>query len=54
VHVHVIARMPDQPDDMRGPRIFTRAGVADEDAVPEARMNEIAVAVRAHLERQAG
>jgi len=54
VHVHVIARMPDQPDDMQGPRIFTRAGVADEDAVPEARMNEIALAVREHLTARDG
>jgi len=49
VHVHVIARMADQPDDMKGPGIFNCAGVADEDAVPAARMNEIALAVREHL-----
>jgi diadenosine tetraphosphate (Ap4A) HIT family hydrolase len=54
VHVHVIARMPDQPDDAQGPRIFSRAGVADEDAVPEARMNEIALAVRALLHVESG
>lgn len=54
VHVHVIARMPDQPDDMQGPRIFSRAGVADEGAVPETRMNEIALAIRAQLDPATG
>ncbi len=46
VHVHVIPRYADQPDDLQGPRVFAALGVADDLAVPEPRMNEIALAVR--------
>lgn len=46
VHVHVIPRQPDQDPGLKGPRIFSRLGVADEDAVPVERMDEIALAVR--------
>jgi diadenosine tetraphosphate (Ap4A) HIT family hydrolase len=49
VHVHVIPRARDLPDDRRGPRIFSMLGVADHDCVPEARMNELAVELRHRL-----
>ena len=49
VHIHVIPRAADLPDEMQGPRIFTLLGVPDERCVPEARMNEIAAGVRAGL-----
>lgn len=49
VHVHVIARQPDQPAELTGPRIFSCVGVPDADAVPAARMDEIALAVRSVL-----
>ncbi len=42
VHVHLIPRAVDLPDERRGPRIFTLLGVGEDDAVPESRMNEIA------------
>src|ERR671938_89183 len=36
VHVHVIPRAPDLPDERRGPRVFSLLGVADDNCVPEA------------------
>ncbi len=49
VHVHVIPRLRDLPDHLRGPRIFECLGVDDDDAVPEARMNEIAERIATRL-----
>ena len=49
VHVHVIPRRADQPDDLQGPRVFTALGVPDDQCVPEARMNAIAAAMRERL-----
>ena len=49
VHVHVIPRSGEQADELRGPRIFSQLGVPEERRVPEARMDEIAAAMRAHL-----
>jgi diadenosine tetraphosphate (Ap4A) HIT family hydrolase len=46
VHFHVVPRMADQPEDRRGPNIFRYLGVADEERVTEARMNELAAQVR--------
>ena len=50
VHVHVIPRQPDQPPELKGPRIFAKIGVAPEDEVTPERMDEIALAVRAFLD----
>ena len=42
VHVHVIPRYADQPDEYKGPGIFFHAlGVSSADEVPQARRNEI-------------
>jgi diadenosine tetraphosphate (Ap4A) HIT family hydrolase len=49
VHVHVIARPADLPDEEQGPRVFTRLGVAEDKRVSEKRMDEIAVALHDHL-----
>lgn len=49
VHIHVIPRRPDLPDDQRGPRIFTQLGLPEEDGVPEARMDALAMQLRAEL-----
>lgn len=49
VHVHVIPRAHDLPDDRQGPRIFGLLGLPDDDCVPERRMNEIAEGIRSHL-----
>lgn len=51
VHVHVIPRARDLPDDRQGPRVFGLLGVPDEDAVPADRMDEIAALVAAELDR---
>lgn len=50
VHVHVVPRMADQPEDRRGPQIFAYLGVSDAERVAEDRMNEIAVQVRQCLQ----
>jgi diadenosine tetraphosphate (Ap4A) HIT family hydrolase len=49
VHVHVIPRPRDLPDEHQGPRVFGLAGVAGDQAVPEARMDAIAAEVAARL-----
>lgn len=49
VHVHVIPRASDLPDDQRGPGIFGRLGVADDAVVAEARLDEIATDIRDRL-----
>jgi diadenosine tetraphosphate (Ap4A) HIT family hydrolase len=42
VHVHIIPRARDLPSEHRGPRIFGRLGVPDDQAVADERMLEIA------------
>lgn len=42
VHVHVIPRARDLPDEYQGPRVFQLLGVPAEECVSEVRMNEIA------------
>ncbi|MGK2950423.1 MAG: HIT family protein [Acidimicrobiales bacterium] len=49
VHVHVIPRRRDLPDERQGPRVFSLLGVPDDEAVPADRMDEIAALVRADL-----
>ena len=51
VHVHIIPRARDLPDDRQGPRVLSLLGVPEEDAVPAARMDEIAGLVAAALDR---
>lgn len=50
VHVHVIPRMADQPEDRRGPQIFGYLGVPEAERVTEARMNDIGAQVRERLQ----
>lgn len=49
LHIHLVPRMPDQPEDARGPRVF--ALMADDDAqwLPESERDAIALSVRAAL-----
>jgi diadenosine tetraphosphate (Ap4A) HIT family hydrolase len=49
VHVHVIPRGADHPEGLKGPRIFDAAGLAPEECLPVARMEEIAAALRDRL-----
>jgi diadenosine tetraphosphate (Ap4A) HIT family hydrolase len=46
VHFHVVPRMADQPEDHRGPNVFRYVGVAEEERVGEARMNELAAQIQ--------
>ncbi|MEU0555614.1 HIT family protein [Dactylosporangium sp. NPDC006015] len=49
VHFHIVPRMPDQPDDRRGPGVFGYLGVPEGERVSERRRDELAAALRAHL-----
>ncbi|HEY9476226.1 MAG TPA: HIT family protein [Mycobacteriales bacterium] len=42
VHFHVIPRMRDQPEQLRGPGIFGMLGLPPEQCVPDAEMDRIA------------
>lgn len=47
LHLHLVPRMPDQPEDARGPRVFTYLDPDGTDVVPAAERDEIALALRA-------
>jgi diadenosine tetraphosphate (Ap4A) HIT family hydrolase len=49
VHVHVIPRMADQPDELRGPRIFAMLGLPPEECVGAAEMDRLGQAIRDQL-----
>ncbi|MEV5824449.1 HIT family protein [Spirillospora sp. NPDC052242] len=51
VHFHVIPRMPDHPDELRGPRVFGRLGRPDADDLTPAHRDELAVRIRRELTR---
>lgn len=50
VHVHVIPRAFDLPEDRRGPYIFEELGVPEDRQPASERLNEIGTAVRAALD----
>jgi diadenosine tetraphosphate (Ap4A) HIT family hydrolase len=49
VHFHVVPRPADQPEELRGPRIFGMLGVPPEQCVGEAEMDRLGSAIRAQL-----
>src|SRR5690242_19924632 len=49
VHLHVVPRMPDQPPEERGPRIFRRLGVPASECVPTADMDALAARIADQL-----
>jgi diadenosine tetraphosphate (Ap4A) HIT family hydrolase len=49
LHVHLVPRMPDQPQDRQGPAVFGYLGVADALVVPEAERDRIAREVRSRV-----
>lgn len=49
VHFHIIPRMPDQPDEYKGPGIFKRLGVPEAERVDEAAMTALSLRVRQKL-----
>ena len=48
VHVHLVARPGDLPENRRGPRAFALLGADEDERVSESKMNELALALRAH------
>ncbi|MEU8045713.1 HIT family protein [Micromonospora echinofusca] len=50
VHFHVVPRMPDLPDDRRGPAIFGYLGATQGQRLDELQQDEIAAALRARLD----
>ncbi|QFG21513.1 HIT family protein [Actinomadura sp. WMMB 499] len=51
VHFHVIPRMPDQPEERRGPRVFDGLGRPEEDDLSPTHRDELAVRLRRELTR---
>jgi diadenosine tetraphosphate (Ap4A) HIT family hydrolase len=49
VHMHVIPRMPDLPDELRGPGIFHYLSAPDREIVSEEQRSELAVRLRTRL-----
>jgi diadenosine tetraphosphate (Ap4A) HIT family hydrolase len=50
VHFHIVPRLMDHPEARRSTNIFSYLGVAPEERVSEATMNEVAVLVRRILD----
>jgi diadenosine tetraphosphate (Ap4A) HIT family hydrolase len=53
VHFHIIPRAPDQPEELRGPKVFGAMRGPEERWVSEERMNEIAAAMAPKLRGRA-
>ncbi len=49
VHFHVVPRMADQPEELRGPRIFQMLGLPPEQCVTEAEMDRLGGEIRSRL-----
>ena len=49
VHFHVVPRMADQPEELRGPRIFQLLGLPSEQCVPDDEMDRLGRAIREQL-----
>lgn len=49
LHFHVVPRMRDQPDELRGPRIVGMLGLPPESRLPEDEMDRIGRALQARL-----
>jgi len=50
VHVHIVPRMPNLPDDRRGPKSIAYLGVPAAERVSEAVMTDLAVRIRRILQ----
>jgi diadenosine tetraphosphate (Ap4A) HIT family hydrolase len=49
VHFHIVPRMPDQPADRRGPRVFGYLGVPADQRLSEQQRDEVAAALAAEV-----
>ena len=54
LHLHLVPRMPDQPEDKRGPRVFGYLDADGSEGVPAQERDEIALALRAAYDAMAG
>ncbi|QZY30198.1 HIT family protein [Nocardioides coralli] len=50
LHLHLVPRAVDHPDEARGPRVFSFLSDDEDDWLPEAERDEIALAVRRALD----
>jgi diadenosine tetraphosphate (Ap4A) HIT family hydrolase len=50
VHFHLVPRLPDLAPDRVGPNVFALLNPAEDQRVPADRMDELAVALRRHLD----
>ena len=49
LHLHLVPRSPDHPDDARGPRVFTYLTEDESRAAPHDRLDRLALSLRAAL-----
>ena len=49
LHLHLVPRMADQPENARGPGVFTYLGVDQTARIPERTRDELALAIRAAM-----
>ena len=49
LHLHRVPRMPDQPEAARGPSVFTYLSAQEDEWIPEAERDAIALSIRAAL-----
>lgn len=52
VHLHLMPRQPDLAPDLLGPKIFSLLGRPEDECVPEAEMDALALRLRAYLTEQ--
>jgi diadenosine tetraphosphate (Ap4A) HIT family hydrolase len=52
LHLHLVPRMPDHPEDTRGPRVFAYLDPVETEWLPEANRDDIALGIRAALGQQ--
>ncbi len=49
LHLHLVPRMADQPEEARGPRVFTHLGASEEQRLSDAERDAVALRLRAAL-----
>lgn len=49
VHFHIVPRMSDLPEELRGPRVFGLLGVSEDERVGSDKMDALAAALGEHL-----
>jgi len=52
LHVHLVPRMPDQPEDRKGPKVFGYLDVPEDEQIPAAERDRIGLAIRSTLAKQ--